>query len=1163
MSETQVNTPYLDAPYLKDLNEAQRQAVLQPGHRAVKVLAGAGTGKTELISRRFVKLVEEFQAAGIERPMERILVVTFTDDAATSMRERIHTRLQEMGHDGLPPNAWISTFHKFANRLLQSHAIDVGLAPGFSILDALAQRLLFTRLVHQVKSGSHTDLSDILQAYQLTTLPASVLSLTALQQLPADLASDLLETDLLFNIIARVKASGLTPAEFYQTATRQSQALTEAIQQLPVRFNSDDDSISNMQGYIRDWQRALSGWSEPGWDPIRETEAKHEKPTASKYKDTTKHLANLLLELRSNKIGYVPKNPPDWSGLLGATAVEQNITGIIAALYALYQQTLLLENACDFDDLINHSIQLLSQRPTLRTYYQTLFHTVIVDEFQDSNASQLRLLQLLLREPQPNITVVGDVKQSIYGFRFAQLENMDLVFNRQPHQKIALQTNYRSLPPILEVSNHLTHLLTEDPYQALQPAPKHADHTEPLVTWVHLGRSEETTDAKGKPKTVAEDISTQKDKEARWIAQEIARLVLNGDCSFKDVAVLVRSHRKAEAIQAALTVLSIPSIRRKNLGFFDEPVIKDAMALLALMINLHDNHALVRILQSRLSAYQLRQLAEVREGGASFFQVLEGLTDPAACPWLGADERQALLSLVEQLSKSKKLQSRLSPTQLFTRLSETIGLIHPDTPAHLKKQQRIHLRIFEKLLYKFCFDSPLQPTLTEILETLEHYRQDPNLELPVAEENSQEDAVQIMTVFASKGLEFPVVFVAYTESKEHHRSSDGLLLFDPQWEGKNGFGLILGKYQQADTVKKALYRNLWVKPRGEAEQQRVFYVALTRAKQRLYVLRGLKSADWTHGKQYPSITLLDEQGDPDGFNTRYWQADILALRQTLESHQQQAVLPAPASPPTQQTAVPLQAAPTPTEAITLSFSALNAYDRCPVYYWLKYQWRLPDPPGSFNLAAARGTCLHELIYKHYMTQGQLSENAIAQCIQHHLGSASPEDQAEIQQIFQQFQRSEYAYTQLSGKELHLFPEKQLHFQFEQFGDLIIEMDGVLDLLLVDPKKQTATLLDFKTNRQLTEADQARYFEQLHLYRKGLLKVSPHLHLPLEELYLVHLTPQQVTPIPFQNTALSDLLKTAMTGLIPLIEAGTIPNRPHHVRCKHPRCTFLDVCPQRE
>jgi superfamily I DNA/RNA helicase len=892
-----------ESPFLTGLNERQREAVMTPVNQALQVLAGAGTGKTELISRRFVKLVKDLRAARVPRAEERILVVTFTSDAAAGMRERIHQRLLDNGEDGLGPDAWISTFHQFCMRLLRAHPLEVGLPPDFAILNSLQQQVLFNRVAHGVLAGEFANLGETMLRFGLQgKVSPQVLSMEALEQSGLDDLESLLEPSRLYRLISRIKSSGLAPAEFLDTALSQSRRLTDRLKTIPVPHSVELNGVENIGLKLDAWRDCLKPWAHDRWDPVRELERRAEetgkKLTAGSYKDELPGLAKLYLMPRTFEPIFPELEPLDQ-----ALVLEEATIRIIAAIYALYQDSLLAEGACDFDDLINHAIALLARSPVLRARYQQKFEAVIVDEFQDSNGSQLRLLELLVRQGAQNLTVVGDEKQSIYAFRFAQPENLDLIFRHGPYKKVNLQTNYRSRPPMLSVANALTGRITARAQQQLDACEANALHQLPQVTWVNWDTMVEK--ANGKPGHA--EISEHKLLETRYIAVEIARLVASGEYTFSDIVVLVKSHAKAEAIQKALAEFNIPAIRQKNLGFFQEGVIKDALALLRLVCNPQDELSLVRILQNKLNQRQIRSLMTLRRTlYSSGDSVIEGETsrkqtrlslfetclrlyeEPflVELPWPVA---QAVGHLAFSLLEIRKQRARYTPVQLFLKLAQVVGLVDLATPAWRQKQQRVSLRTLEKMLYLFSQRQPLAPTLDEVLEILDQYAADPNQELPVSEDLSGEDAVRLMTVFASKGLEFPVVFVAYAEKgRAAGAGDDTAMLFDPQYEGKNGFGLILGKVNGIPNLKREIYQKAWVAPRGDLEALRVFYVALTRARERLYVIRGSQSPEWTAPEGYPedAVALLSQNFHGEDLEAMLWQIDAEAVRQHMTDLQE-------------------------------------------------------------------------------------------------------------------------------------------------------------------------------------------------------------------------------------------------------------------------------------
>ena len=155
------------------LNKSQTEAVLNPVNSCTKIVAGAGTGKTKIISKRFAKLVMELLANGVENPESKILVITFTDKAANEMRERIVLELENnqiSSSNILENDLWISTFHSFCIRILKKHSIEVGLSPSFKILEEQQLKEIYDNIIKRVKYGEVFDLNEITKLSEIDDL---------------------------------------------------------------------------------------------------------------------------------------------------------------------------------------------------------------------------------------------------------------------------------------------------------------------------------------------------------------------------------------------------------------------------------------------------------------------------------------------------------------------------------------------------------------------------------------------------------------------------------------------------------------------------------------------------------------------------------------------------------------------------------------------------------------------------------------------------------------------------------------------------------------------------------------------------------------------------------------------------------------------------------
>ncbi len=871
ISETGTLKPGLN---LSELNPDQQAAVSAPRMQAVQVLAGAGTGKTKLIVHRFVQLVQELLAAGTEQPENRILAVTFTRDAASQLKDKIHEMLVQFNCPGVGDECFISTFHTFCFRLIESHPEALGLTGAFQLIEPLPAQLLLHRLIDEIQEGQWADMTTVLQQSELSeVLPPDMFHLN--QLMAANVPDRLDVFKRIPSVLKRIKASGLSPSGFYYHAVRQTEAFTQCLMQLPLTHPYSGESFEEARSYVMAWKSHLASYADAGWDPLAmELLLGAENLKGSDYLDTVKAIREALggfPEYNRSTKNYDPI-PVELDSLQALFAIERQCIQWITGVYALYEGVLRASNQIDYDGAVQGAIQLLEQNPAIRQQYQSWFCAKIVDEFQDSNGSELRLLKALTESDAPALTVVGDEKQSIYAFRFSQRENLDLVFQGlQPENlsRLHLGLNYRSRPEILSVANAVTHQLSDKPERHRLTSGRQAEDwqhppdTLPVL-WLTLGKPQKSLDSKGRETWKNEPIEAIKQREAQWIAKEIHRLVTEEGYAYGDVMVLVKKHTKTDLLKEAFQPYGIPMRRKKMLGFFDTPCIQDAMALLALLVDPNLDWPWARLWQVRLSAAQMKalfgwlkgtqqDLRKASEQSVGFYDVLKLNLSKSVNEWplLLQDivaPLQDLLASVTVCTQSQKT-AFLSPLAQFQQAAEKIGLIYPtDTPEVVDQKERL-LFAFESMLESLqVMLEKSQPSLKEIFHFIQAEQGNPEFPLPEVDEaigGDRANAVQVMTVHGAKGLEAKVVFVAYCEEKRLPKLDDARLLFDPQFGAYPGFGVMYSTGWGLGELKKAVYKTIWHAPRAEAEEKRLFYVALTRAMERMIVLRAEQSVEWT------------------------------------------------------------------------------------------------------------------------------------------------------------------------------------------------------------------------------------------------------------------------------------------------------------------------------
>lgn len=395
----------------------------------------------------------------------------------------------------------------------------------------------------------------------------------------------------------------------------------------------------------------------------------------------------------------------------------------VAEVFQVYEQEKRAAGALDFDDLLTRTASLLEKNKMVRKKWQEKFQHILIDEYQDTNAVQYKLIKLLVG-PERNICVVGDDWQSIYSWRGADFTNI-LNFERDfPGAKvIKLEQNYRSTGNILAASQKIIN--------------QNKTRTDKTLF---------TEAGDGSPVTI-EGVQDETG-EANYVARTILRLQKERAMSFSDFAVLYRTNAQSSAFEKAFIALKIPYKIIGGMRFYDRKEVKDVLAILKLVMNPHDVVSFERIVKNVLSgvgqtsaekvlAY-LSQYPEVdlAEIGAVIAEI--GLTTKA---------RMAVLNVANFLKEIH--QQELPPVEVVEKAVRHFGfaeLLNAGTPEGDERMQNLEVLASNASVY----------------DTMEEFLEDAAL-LSSADEASEHDTATLMTLHAAKGLEFPVVFIVGLE----------------------------------------------------------------------------------------------------------------------------------------------------------------------------------------------------------------------------------------------------------------------------------------------------------------------------------------------------------------------------------------------------------------
>ena len=443
----------------------------------------------------------------------------------------------------------------------------------------------------------------------------------------------------------------------------------------------------------------------------------------------------------------------------------------IAKIYKRYQEQLRSSNAMDFDDIIMNTVTLLREHEDVRLSYQRRFLYVCVDEYQDTNTAQFMLVALLSGGYR-NVMVVGDDDQSIYRFRGATIENI-LNFDRvyADASVIRLEQNYRSTQTILDAANEVI---------------SHNSGRKGKTLW--------TAGDKG-DKIYLKQLETQ-DFEAREIISVVNRAVASGEHHYRDFAVLYRTNAQASSIERAFAKSAMPYRILGGVRFSDRKEIRDIVAYLQLLVNHNDRERLLRIINEPRRKIGDRTLDAVEaiaeEQGCSMFEVMQNANRYAAL----SRSAVALMNFTAVIGELTGLVGHMPLGELFDQVADRTGYRQMLIDGGEQEKDRLdNLNEFKSAMveYESRTEEDVEPTLTGFLE-------ENALVADVDRYDESADAVIMMTIHSAKGLEFPIVFLPGME--------DGLF---------PGMQTITAGTDEME------------------EERRLAYVALTRAKKKIYI----------------------------------------------------------------------------------------------------------------------------------------------------------------------------------------------------------------------------------------------------------------------------------------------------------------------------------------
>lgn len=789
----------------RTLNEEQKKAV-EFGNGPLLIIAGAGTGKTTVITERVKHLIlkENINPSNI-------LALTFTEKAAAEMEDRID-QIMPYGYSQM----WIETFHAFCDRILRNEALNIGLNPNYRLMTESQSVLFLEKNIAKLNLDYFRPLGN-----------------------PYKFVEGMLQH------FSRLKDEDVNPQEYYEFAKK----------------------------------------------------------------------------IAASDSRLVPEQKD-----------EMRKTSELASAYKTYEELKAHEGVMDFSDLISNTLKLFRTRKNILKQYQNQFKYILVDEFQDTNYAQNQLAILLAGE-QKNITVVGDDDQAIYRWRGAAISNM-IQFRKQFPKTtvVTLTKNYRSTEIILNKSYNVIQNNNPDRLEVKEKIDKRLKSERKIkgnpIELILEDRAENEADEVAKQIKI---LTTNNNHSPRGEASK------NNNYSYRDIAILVRANDHSEPFTRALSRHGIPYQFLGPGRLFQQEEIKDLIAYLKVLYNFDDSVSLYRVLNMALFEINARDIAALlnfsRKKNKSLFQALEILIQPSHLEggnenelFLNKETIEKLKTITDMIHRHLKLVPKETAGQILYYFFKDSGLLEKNVKASSEKEVKVTentSKFFEKL--KNFEAENKDASIFAVVDWIDLAMQMGESPLATNTDWTDNNAVNILTIHSSKGLEFPVVFLVNLVAQRFPSRERREQVPIPQ-----------------ELIKEIL-------PQGDfhlQEERRLFYVGMTRARDQLFLTAAKYYGEGKRERKLSPFTYeaLGEQFIEKLIERKKEQNTIVqpSLLDWANSYEQKNVQPLATNH--QQPVINY-----------LSYSQLQTFEMCPLHYKLQYVLKLPKEPVA---ALTFGTTIH-------------------------------------------------------------------------------------------------------------------------------------------------------------------------------------------------------------
>ncbi len=864
----------------------EQKLAIETNNCNLLVAAGAGSGKTAVLVERIVqKMLKD------KIDIDRLLVVTFTNAAASEMRERIAKRLyDELEKDPsmqkqitLLGKANICTMHSFCLKVIRDNFFEVDLDPNFRVGDQTECELLkleaLDELMEENYESGNQEFEELINTYtgnrEDNAIKEIILNIHNFIQSTPSPKEWLKEKCELYNLdnvtdFAETIWGKILVENFKEEVLNQIEELKlleDELSDYPNYLLSIQDDIFKLQALYKNnnsWDECVSQIMNLEFERLKPCKEIDEELKKS-VQETREKMKKRIIEYWKNNV-FIFSSAEISVDMKRLYKILTSISNLVLQFDEKFTSKKREKNILDFNDIEHIALKLLTSKEEIRERYRNQFDEILIDEYQDSNLIQEELIKSISKN---KVFMVGDVKQSIYRFRQAR---PDLFLKKYKSygedseygKKILLFKNFRSNENIINATNDIFKEIMSEELGEI-------DYTEDEFLkfgasyYPEKGAPAELHLIEKNTNEIDDDTIEERPQiEARVIANRIAELmekeqIYDKDLKcmrkieYRDIVILMRATTGyADIFVQELLEKNIPVYSDNQMGYFENTEVQIITALLKILDNPMQDIPLIAVMRSQIGNFNVDELTSIRliDRSCSFYE--------AALKFVSSDAKiesneklsKKLKNFLDKINEWRDKASYLTIHDLLWLLYRETGYYYYVSLLPDGKKKITNLKLL--LERAKTFESTTYRGLFNFLNYIDNIRASSgDLESgKLIGEN--ENVVRIMSIHKSKGLEFPIVFLSGTSRKFNERDFQDKIILHQEL----GFGADIVKYEKRITYSTIPKLAIIQKAKREAlsEEMRILYVAMTRAREKLIVTALANDTEKAYNEMSKKIT---------------------------------------------------------------------------------------------------------------------------------------------------------------------------------------------------------------------------------------------------------------------------------------------------------------------